>query len=293
MLPYPNSTLENLNHSTTTASPLTRIRREPLSELLERAADWSDAHGYSPHAVCTKGHLCARLLHASLSVKAHALLLVSGAEGGAELCSRRAVHPLDVVSALLAGDSSGRAVGTLHAEYRADPAALHALLRPWSRAAGAQARETDLLSRLCGMDILAALLTGPRPAFRCPHAAEPHAHLRTGPQLASCVDFYRASCTHVPPRALGGSGEEPEPEPDADPERFGLYLALLDEACDALYAVTPLSLLSVGCPSASAPGPGRRGRGGLSVLCRAVRLLTAVGAVDPVFVRCDHRPYWI
>lgn len=268
-LPYPDCTLESLAHSTTAASPLTGVPRESLSALLERSLDWSDAHQYSPYLVCSEGHMCSRLLHASLCVKVHSLLLVSGAEGAAEMCSRRVIHPLDVVTALIQGDASGWAVGVLHAEYKEDPSVLEPILQSWARAAGPLLRDCDLLTRMCTMGIVSLLLTGPQPAFRHPHSAEPHAHLRTGPQLASSVEFFRISSTHIGDAA----------DVNGNLNRFGPYLSLINEACDTLFAPKPLSLLSLGCA-------GDHGEcAGLSVFCRSLRLLTAVGSVDPVFVR--------
>lgn len=211
--------------------------------------------------------MTSRLLHASLFVKVHSYLIVSGAEGGAEQCSRRVLHPLDLVSSLLCEDTTGRAVAVLHEQYRS---VLEPALKSWSQAAGKKGIGCDLLLRLSTLDILSVTLSGPRPTFRHPHAAEPmHAHLRTGPQLSSCVGFYRETSTNH----CGDTTNEND--------RFGLYISLIDEACDTLYCPTPLLLPSLGCPTES----GRSGEGGASVLCRSLRFLTAVASIDPVFVR--------
>ena len=213
--------------------------------------------------------MCARLLHASLLVKAHAYLLVSGAEGSAELCSRRYIHPMDVITAMLVEDSRGTAIAQLHKEYIQDPAVLPAILSSWSQSAGGQRNSCDLLSRMCCLDVLSVALTGAQSAFRAPHAAMPmHSHLRTGPQLSSCVDFYRSTSTRRT-NSVESNGE------------VSIYLSYVSEACDTLYAATPLSMLSFGCPANQA----RPGQGGMSLFCRSLRLLTAIASIDPVFVR--------
>lgn len=246
-----------------------RCTPKSLSSLLEEAAEWSAAHDYTPHSVCSKGYMCSRRLHASLNVKAHAYLLISGAEGSADLCSRRCIHPTDLITSLLTEDAKGKAVAQLHEEYRRDPAVLSCIMASWPQAAGSEGNSCDLLSRMCGFDVLSVVLTGALPAFRAPHAAMPmHSHLRTGPQLSSCVDFYRLTST------LRTTSAESNAE-------VSIYLSYVSEACDTLYSATPLSMLSFGCPANQA----RPGEGGMSIFCRSLRLLTAIASIDPVFVR--------